>query len=93
MSFDNVDYSMIIETENWLTNYEIGSNLIMQPMVDNGIGSTSTMQLMANNKIGPNWTMLPIINNGIGSSSTMQHMDQYLFIYNVYTHNMPCGFL
>ncbi|XP_055835401.1 agamous-like MADS-box protein AGL17 isoform X2 [Solanum dulcamara] len=49
---------------------------------------------LANDESGSSLTMQPMGNNdGVGSTSTMQPMNQYPFIYNDSTHDMPYGFL
>lgn len=104
-SADNENGSSL--TMQPMTNNEIGSSLTMQSMENNGIGTSSIMLTMANNGIGSSATMQPMANNGIDSTSmmqpmanngissslTMQIMDQWPFIYNDSTHDMPYVFL
>ncbi|KAG5575833.1 hypothetical protein H5410_055967 [Solanum commersonii] len=81
---------------------DIASSSTMQPIGDNGIGSSSTMQPMGNNGIGSSLTIQPMdqypfmyndSTHAIGSSLTVQPMDQYPFVYNDSTHDMSYKFV
>ncbi|KAH0745966.1 hypothetical protein KY285_007623 [Solanum tuberosum] len=81
---------------------DIASSSTMQPIGDNGIGSSSTMQPMGNNGIGSSSTIQPMdqypfmyndSTHAIGSSLTVQPMDQYPFVYNDSTHDMSYRFV